>query len=118
MTNSKRPINKPEDMAGLKMRLMENPVHMETFKVLGAKPLTDAVRGAFLPLCSKKTMDGQENPLLIIKTSKFYEVQKYLALTGHFYSPAVLMANDKLFKGLSPEQQTVLMDAAKEARNI
>ncbi|MBV5349634.1 TRAP transporter substrate-binding protein DctP, partial [bacterium] len=87
MTNSKRPINKPEDMAGLKMRLMENPVHMETFKVLGANP-SPMPFGELFTALQQKTMDGQENPLLIIKTSKFYEVQKYLALTGHFYSPA------------------------------
>ena len=117
MTNSKRPINKPEDMAGLKMRLMENPVHMETFKVLGANP-SPMPFGELFTAMQQKTMDGQENPLLIIKTSKFYEVQKYLALTGHFYSPAVLMISDKLFKTLSPEQQTALLDAAKEARTF
>ena len=117
MTNSKRPINKPEDMAGLKMRLMENPVHMETFKVLGANP-SPMPFGELFTAMQQKTMDGQENPLLIIKTSKFYEVQKYLALTGHFYSPAVLMISDKMFKSLTPEQQTALMDAAKEARTF
>ena len=115
LTNSKRPINKPEDLAGLKVRLMENPVHMETFKVLGANP-SPMPFGELFTALQQKTMDGQENPLLIIKTSKFYEVQKYMALTGHFYSPAVLMISDKLYKGLTPEQQTALMDAAKEAR--
>lgn len=117
MTNSKKPINTPADMAGLKMRLMENPVHMETFRVLGANP-SPMPFGELFTAMQQKTMDGQENPLLIIKTSKFYEVQKYLALTGHFYSPAVLMIGDKLHKSLTPDQQAALMDAAKEARTF
>jgi len=117
LTNSKRPVNSPEDLAGLKIRVMENPVHLETFRTLGANP-SPMPFGELFTALQQKTMDGQENPLLIIKTSKFYEVQKYLALTGHFYSPAVLMINDKLFKGLTPDQQKALMDAAKEARDF
>jgi TRAP-type transport system periplasmic protein len=117
MTNSKRPINKPEDMAGLKIRLMENPAHMETLKALGAVPSPIPFDELFTVL-QQKTMDGQENPLLIIKTSRFAEVQKYLALTGHFYSPAVLMINDRIFKSLAQEQQNELMAAATEAREF
>jgi tripartite ATP-independent transporter DctP family solute receptor len=117
MTNSKRPINKPEDMVGLKIRLMENPAHMETLKALGAIPSPIPFDELFTVL-QQKTMDGQENPLLIIKTSRFFEVQKYLALTGHFYSPAVLMINDRIFKSLTQEQQNELMAAAKEAREF
>jgi len=117
LTNSKRPINTPEDVAGLKIRVMENPVHIETFRTLGANP-SPMPFGELFTALQQKTMDGQENPLMIIKTSKFYEVQKYLALTGHFYSPAVLMINDKLYKSLTPEQQKAIMDAAKEARDF
>jgi tripartite ATP-independent transporter DctP family solute receptor len=117
LTNSKRPVNTPSDVEGLKIRVMENPVHLETFRVLGANP-SPMPFGELFTAMQQKTMDGQENPLLIIKTSKFYEVQKHLALTGHFYSPAVLMINDKFYKGLTPEQQKALMDAAKEARDF
>ncbi len=117
ITNSRRPINVPEDLKGLKIRLMENPVHLETFRVLGANPSPMAFGELFTAL-QQKVMDGQENPLLIIKTSKFYEVQKYLALSGHFYSPAVLMVNDKLFKSMSPAQQEAFQQAAKEARDF
>lgn len=117
ITNSKRPINVPEDLKGLKIRLMENPVHLETFRVLGANPSPMAFGELFTAL-QQKVMDGQENPLLIIKTSKFYEVQKYLALTGHFYSPAVLMINEKLYKSMTPDQQKALQSAAAEARDF
>jgi tripartite ATP-independent transporter DctP family solute receptor len=117
ITNSRKPITSPKDMAGMKIRVMENPVHLETFKVLGANP-SPMPFGELFTALQQKTMDGQENPLLIIKTSKFYEVQKNLALTGHFYSPAVLMINEKLYKGLAADQQKALMDAASEARDF
>ncbi len=117
ITNSKRAINTPKDLAGLKIRTMENPVHLETFRTLGANP-SPMPFGELFTALQQKTMDGQENPLLIIKTSKFYEVQKHLALTGHFYSPAVLMVNEKLFKGFTPDQQKALLDGAKEARDF
>lgn len=117
ITNSKRPINKPEDLQGLKIRLMENPVHMATFKTIGANPLPMPFGELFTAL-QQKTVDGQENPLILIKTSKFFEVQKYLTVSGHFYSPAVLLINDKLFNSLTPDQQKALTDAAKEARDF
>lgn len=117
ITNSKRPINKPEDLVGLKIRLMENPVHMATFKAYGANPLPMPF-GELFTAMQQKTVDGQENPLILIKTSKFYEVQKHLAISGHFYSPAVLLVNDKLYKSLTPAEQKALMDAAKESRDF
>jgi len=117
LTDSRRPINTPADLAGLKIRVMENPVHMETFRVLGANP-SPMPFGELFTALQQKTMDGQENPLLIIKTSKFYEVQKYLALTGHFYSPAVLMIGSKTYASLTGAQQKALMDSAKEARDF
>lgn len=115
ITNSKVPINSPKDLAGLKIRLMENPVHMETFKVLGAQPLPMAFGELFTAL-QQKTVDGQENPLVIISTSKFYEVQKYLALTGHFYAPAAFLVSKSFYDKLGPELQKALTDAEKEAR--
>ena len=116
LTNSRRPIEKPADVAGLKIRLMENPVHMATFKTLGAAPVPMPFGELFTAL-QQKTVDGQENPLVIIKTSKFYEVQKHLALTGHFYSPAALLIGQKFFRGLTADQQKAIQDAAYEARD-
>lgn len=117
LTNSKRPINKPEDVAGLKIRLMENPVHMATFKTLGAAPVPMPFGELFTAL-QQKTVDGQENPLVIIQTSKFSEVQKHLALTGHFYSPAALIISSKFMRGLTADQQKAVKDAAIEARDF
>lgn len=116
LTNSRHPVKEPADLAGLKIRTMENPVHLETFRALGANP-SPMPFGELFTALQQKTMDGQENPLILIKTSKFNEVQKYLSLTGHFYSPAVLLINDKLYKSLTPDQQKALLDAAKEARD-
>lgn len=116
LTNSKRAIMKPADVAGLKIRLMENKVHIATFKQLGAAPVAMPFGELFTAL-QQKTVDGQENPLVIIATSKFYEVQKYLALTGHFYSPAALLINQKFFNSLTADQQKAIEKAAVEARD-
>ncbi|NMB17672.1 MAG: DctP family TRAP transporter solute-binding subunit [Firmicutes bacterium] len=116
LTNSRRPIERPEDVAGLKIRLMENPVHMATFKTLGAAPVPMPFGELFTAL-QQKTVDGQENPLVIIQTSKFYEVQKHLALTGHFYSPAALLIGQKFFDSLTSAQQQAIQEAAFEARD-
>ena len=115
LTNSKKAINSPEDVKGLKIRLMENPVHMATFKALGAQPVPMPFGDLFTAL-QQKTVDGQENPLVIIDTSKFDEVQDHVALTGHFYSPAVFMMNKEFFAGLSPEAQNIITESEKEAR--
>ncbi len=115
ITNSKQPINTLKDIAGLKIRLMENPVHMETFRVMGAQPVPMPF-GELFTAMQQKTVDGQENPLVIIYTSKFYEVQKYLALTGHFYSPAVFLVSKSFYNKLSPKLQKDLVASEKEAR--
>lgn len=115
LTNSSKAINTPEDIAGLKIRLMENPVHVETFKVLGAQPVPMPFGELFTAL-QQKTVDGQENPLVIIDTSKFNEVQDYLALTGHFYSPATFLVSKSFFDGLTPELQQSVIECEAEAR--
>ncbi|SFG09832.1 tripartite ATP-independent transporter solute receptor, DctP family [Desulfotomaculum arcticum] len=116
ITNNEKPIVHPEDVKGMKIRTMENPIHIETFKTLGATPTPMAWSEVFTAL-QQGTIDGQENPLAIIDTAKVYEVQKYVSLTGHFYSPAVLMINDKFFEGLSKSQQDAILKAEKEARD-
>jgi TRAP-type C4-dicarboxylate transport system substrate-binding protein len=107
----------PEDAKGLKIRLMENPVHLATFRALGAYP-TPMPFGELFTALQQKTVDGQENPLVIIETSKFYEVQNQLALSGHFYSPAILLINKAVWEEkLTDAQRKIFMEAAAEARD-
>ena len=93
ISNSKKEIVKPEDMAGIKIRTMENPIHMATFQLLGAMPTPMAFSELFTAL-QQGTIDGQENPLVIFDTNKFSEAQDYLSLTGHVYSPSVMMISN------------------------
>jgi tripartite ATP-independent transporter DctP family solute receptor len=116
LSNSKLPVVKPEDVKGLKIRLMENAVHLATFRALGAYP-TPMPFGELFTSMQQKTVDGQENPLVIISTSKFYEVQKYLTLSGHFYSPAILIMNKQVWDKLTPEQQKIFKECVIEARD-
>ncbi|WP_347551298.1 TRAP transporter substrate-binding protein [Pseudalkalibacillus hwajinpoensis] len=113
ITNSKLPIEKPEDLNGLKIRTMENNVHMDSFKALGADPTPMSFTELFTAL-QQGVVDGQENPVPIISTSRFYEVQDYLTLTGHFYSPAALLVSSQVFDGLTEDQQKALQEAAVE----
>ncbi|MEW6623448.1 MAG: TRAP transporter substrate-binding protein [Bacillota bacterium] len=116
LTNSRRAVVNPEDVKGLTIRLMENPVHVETFRHLGANPVPMPFGELFTAL-QQKTVDGQENPLIIIYTSKFAEVQDYLALTGHFYAPAALLVNKAFFEKLPQDYQQIILEAEKEARD-
>ncbi|MGW8193736.1 MAG: TRAP transporter substrate-binding protein [Desulforhopalus sp.] len=116
ITNSKRPINSPKDMEGLKIRVMEDDVFILTMKSLGASPLPMAF-GELYTALEQKTVDAQENPLAVIYSSRFFEVQKYLAMTGHFYSPAVLLISEITWQTLSPEQQKIITEAAAQARD-
>jgi len=117
ITNSKRPIVKPEDMKGIKIRTMENQIHMDSFRQLGADP-TPMAFGELFTALQQKTVDGQENPLPIIATSKFYEVQEHLALTGHFYAPAPLLISQALWDKLTPEEKEIFQKTANDARDI
>ncbi len=114
-TNSKRAITRLEDFDGVKMRVMQNNIYLDTFKTLG----TNAVPMAFTEVYSAletKTVDGQENPFTNIENMKFYEVQKYLTLTRHAYSPTLVLFSKKIWDGLSPQEQAVLKDCAIEGR--
>ena len=115
LTNSKRPITKAEDLDGVKLRVMQNPVYLESFKSLGANAVPMAFSELFGAL-ETKTVDGQENPFNTILSSKFYEVQKYVSVTNHVYSPWIVMVSKKYWDGLSADEQKVLMDAAKASR--
>ena len=116
LTNSQKPVVAPEDMKGLKIRLMENPIHVGTFKTLGAYP-TPMPFGELFTALQQKIVDGQENPLVIIFTSKFFEVQKHLALTGHFYAPAILLVNRDFWeKKLSDDQRKIFQECELASR--
>jgi TRAP-type transport system periplasmic protein len=113
MTNSKRAVNTPEDLKGLKMRTMENPVHIAAYKGLGIVTTPMAFPEVFTAL-QQGTVDGQENPLPVIMSAKFDQVQKHLSLTGHVYSPAIFLMNKASFEKLSAADKQAFIDAAKE----
>lgn len=114
MTNSKRDVKGPEDLKGLKMRTMENPVHIAAYKGFGIVTTPMAFPEVFTAL-QQGTVDGQENPLSVIIASKFDQVQKHLSLTGHVYSPCLILMNKAAFDKLAPADKQAFLDAAKEA---
>jgi TRAP-type transport system periplasmic protein len=114
MTNSKRDVKLPEDLKGLKMRTMENPVHIAAYKGFGIITTPMAFPEVFTAL-QQGTVDGQENPLSVIISAKFDQVQKHLTLTGHVYSPCVIVMNKAAFDKLAPADKQAFLGAAKEA---
>ncbi len=117
LTNSKRPVNKMEDFDGIKLRVMQNNVFLTSFNTLGANAVPMSFSELFGAL-ETKTVDGQENPYNTILSSKFYEVQKYLTVTNHVYSPWIVLVSKKWWDGLSKDEQKVLNDAAKLSRDF
>jgi len=114
LTNSKRPVTKPADMAGLKIRVMENPVYIDTFKALGANTVPMAWTECLTAL-QQGTVDGQENPVNVIYSFKLYESQKHLSMTKHTYAPATILMSKKLFESFSKETQDILTKSAQDA---
>jgi TRAP-type transport system periplasmic protein len=114
MTNNKRAINRPTDAAGLKMRTMENKVHIEGYKAFGIQPTPMAFPEVFGAL-QQGTVDGQENPIPVILASKFSQVQKHLSLTSHVYSPAVLMLSPRLWAKVVEADKPIFQEAARKA---
>ena len=114
MTNNKRAIVKPADAAGLKMRTMENKVHMDGYRTFGILPTPMAFPELFGAL-QQGTVDGQENPIPVILASKFAQVQKHLSLTGHVYSPALLLMSPSTWNKLTEADKKVFTEAAKKA---
>jgi tripartite ATP-independent transporter DctP family solute receptor len=113
MTNNRRPVNTPDDLKGLKMRTMENPVHIAAYKGFGIVPTPMAFTEVFTAL-QQGTVDGQENPLSVITAAKFDQVQKHLSLTGHVYSPALFLMSKAAFDKLSAEDKQHFLAAAAE----
>jgi tripartite ATP-independent transporter DctP family solute receptor len=114
LTNSRRPVRTPDDIKGLKIRTTPNPAHIKAFQLLGAAPTPMPLAEVFGALESK-AVDGQENPVNIVRNNKFYEVQKYMSLTRHAYTAMPVVINKKKFDGLKPEQQQALIEAARAA---
>ncbi|MEJ8837910.1 TRAP transporter substrate-binding protein [Ramlibacter sp. AN1133] len=117
LTNSKRPVNKMEDLDGIKLRVMQNNVYLDSFRMLGANAIPLPFSELFSAL-ETKTVDGQENPYNTILSSKFYEVQKYLTISNHVYSPWIVLVSKKWWDGLSKDEQKVLADAARASRDF
>jgi tripartite ATP-independent transporter DctP family solute receptor len=112
ITNSKRPIRTPDDLKGLKFRVIPNPIYQMTFKALGADVMPMDFPLVYAALKDGR-LDGQENPVPTIAGSRFYEVQKYLTLSGHFFAPIAFVANRAMFEQLDPSDQAALIAAAK-----
>jgi tripartite ATP-independent transporter DctP family solute receptor len=112
MTNSKHPIRTPDDLKGLKIRVIPNEIYQMTFKALGAEVVPMEFPLVYAALKDGR-LDGQENPVPTIAGSRLYEVQKYLSLTGHFFAPIVFIANRAMFERLDQDDQAALIAAAK-----
>lgn len=112
LTNGKHPVNKPADLRGLKIRTMENPVHITAFRALGAAP-TPMSWPEVIGALQVGVIDGQENPISVIESAKLAQVQKYLTLTGHVYSPTVLIVSAGLWSKLSADEKTAFVQGAK-----
>lgn len=117
LTNNKQPIAKLEDMSGIKLRVMQNNVFLDSFKALGANAVPLPFSELFTAL-ETKAVDGQENPFNTVISSKFYEVQKYLTVSNHVYSPWIVSVSKKWWDSLSPAEQKVLQDAAVKSRDF
>jgi len=114
LTNNVRPVRVPSDLKGLKIRVPETPTIKMAIEAAGGNPVP-MVWGEVYTALQQKTIDGQENPLAILWASKIYEVQKYLSLTGHAYSPTNILINDRLFQGMPADLQKIVMEAARNA---
>lgn len=113
VSNSKRAIARADDMQGLKLRVVQTPIMVDTFKALG----TNAVPMPFTELYTameSRAVDGQDNPVVAFETNRFYEVQKHLALTRHVYNPLIVLVSQKAWDKLSADERKILLDAARE----
>ena len=110
-TNSVRAVSTPEDLKGLKIRTMENPIHMDITRSTGAIPTPLPFLETYTAL-AQKVVDGQENPISLIVAMRFHEVQKFMTLDGHVYSPLALLINDKFYQSLPENYRKVIDDGA------
>lgn len=113
ITNNKHPIHSPADLQGIKLRTMENPIHLAAWKALGANPTPMSFGEVFTAL-QQGTVDGQENPYALIYNSKFYEVQKYISNTRHIFTPYVPIMSMDFFDSLTDKEQEIILEAGAE----
>jgi tripartite ATP-independent transporter DctP family solute receptor len=116
LTNSKHPIEKMEDFKGLKLRVMQNNLYIDLFNSLGANAIPLSFSDLFTALESR-TVDGQDNPINTVESSKFYEVQKYLTISHHVYTPFIVLASKQWWDTLTPDEQTAIKASAAAARD-
>jgi len=115
LTNNQRPITRWEDLQGLKMRVTQSPIYLETFNALGARPVPmpfPEVRTAL----AQGTVDGGDNAFTVIQGKRFDQVQKYLSVTNHVYNPQSLVLGQKSWQKLNADEQTLIREAAREAQ--
>lgn len=117
LTNSKRPVEKVEDLKGIKLRVMQNPVYIDMFNGFGANAVPLSFSELFTAM-ETGTVDGQENPVTTIQSSKFYEVQKYLTISKHVYSPWIVLASKRWYDGLSADERKIIAEAAAASRDF
>lgn len=115
VTNSRRPVTRLEDLDGLKLRVIPNPVFLDAFKALKANPVPMPFAELYGALESK-AVDGQENPFSVILSNKFYEVQKHVSATNHVYAANILLVSKRFWDKLSPAEQKMMQEAAAESR--
>jgi tripartite ATP-independent transporter DctP family solute receptor len=115
VTNNVRPIASPQDLEGVKLRTMKVPAHVATFESLGANP-TPMNFGEVYSALQQGVIDGQENPLAIITSQRFYEVQKYLSTTGHVFAVYMPVVSKPFFDSLSAEHQQLIRASMARAR--
>jgi tripartite ATP-independent transporter DctP family solute receptor len=114
LTNSAREVKTPDDLKGLKIRTMENPIHMDAFRLWGASP-TPMPFGEVFSALEQKVAAGQENPTSVAYLQKFYEVQKFYSHTEHFAAPYIMMISKKFWDAQTPERRRLIQDAANDA---
>ncbi len=112
--SSNTDLSSYEKLSGMRLRVPNTPVYVNMAKGFGANPITLAFSEVFTAI-EQKVVDGQENPAATIRSSRFYEVQKYILDSKHMFSPRLLIINDKLFQSMSPEDQKILLDSVREA---
>lgn len=117
LTNSRRPVTRVEDFSGVKVRVMQNNIFLDTFRTLGSNAVPMAFGEVFTAL-ETRTIDGQENPFVTIETSKFNEVQRFLSVTNHAYTPFLVLYSKRLWERLSAQEQALLREAAVEGQKV
>lgn len=117
MSNSKRPIHTLADMKGLKVRVMQSPMALASFNAMGMNAVPMAFTEVY-PALEVRALDGYEHPVVDMYANKMFEVQKYLTITNHVYTPVALLASKKWWTSLTPDQQTAVQKVAEETRTF